>query len=160
MTRLAGAARPLRMVLDTNVSLDLVVFRDQRWAGLAACLASGACEALMRPDCREEFARVLGYPQFALDMAQRTAALTAFDALHRYPSDGEWRTAPVAHLPQCRDRDDQKFIELAFLSHADVLLSKDKAVLKLARRNRREGLFEILTPAAWLARRAQDAPGT
>lgn len=150
--------RPVRLVLDTNVSLDLVVFHDGRWAVLLDLLARGACEALMDEACRDEFARVLGYPQFELAPDRRVRVLQAFDALHRMPDSRECREGPLDGLPQCCDADDQKFIELAFRARADVLLSKDKALLKLARRNRRAGLFEILSPQSWLQRQVACAP--
>lgn len=150
----------MRMVLDTNVSLDLIVFSDPRWNVLRERIAQGACEPLMRADCREEFARVLVYPQFPLDAAGRVRALEAFDAMHRLPLAEKAGDGLLEQLPQCRDPDDQKFMELAFEANADVLLSKDKALLKLARRNRRAGLFEILSPQAWIEREAASAPGT
>jgi hypothetical protein len=37
-------------------------------------------------------------------------------------------------LPHCSDPDDQKFLELASASNADVLVSKDQALLELANR--------------------------
>ena len=40
-----------RIVLDTNVCLDLFVFKDPRWDGLLAALESGAVEAITRADC-------------------------------------------------------------------------------------------------------------
>jgi len=156
----ADGRTPVRLVLDTNVSLDLFVFRDPRWSGLLGMLADGTCEALMDAACRDEFARVLGYAQFGLDSVGRVRALQAFDALHRIASPGECLAEPVEWLPQCRDGDDQKFMELACRVRADALLSKDKALLKLARRNRRAGLFEILSPRAWLERREACVPET
>jgi predicted nucleic acid-binding protein len=55
-----------------------------------------------------------------------------------------------ARLPQCRDPDDQKFLELAMAANADVLVTKDRALLELARRKRaqvgRTVPFRILTP--------------
>jgi putative PIN family toxin of toxin-antitoxin system len=151
---------PLRVVLDTNVSLDLIVFRDPRWRPLRETIERGECEAMMRADCRTEFARVLEYPQFDLDPGQRVRALQAFDGLHRMVDPQGGRDEPSRPLPQCRDPDDQKFLELALQADADILLSKDKAVLKLARRNRREGLFEILSPQAWVDRDGAPAPAT
>ncbi len=53
-------------------------------------------------------------------------------------------------LPRCSDVDDQKFLELARDARADVLISKDKALLKLARKTMQAGLFNILPPEAWL----------
>jgi len=60
---------------------------------------------------------------------------------------------PAADLPpavglRCTDTDDQKFIDFA-LAYGAALLSRDRAVLKLARRGRNAGL-EILTPECWL----------
>ncbi len=56
----------------------------------------------------------------------------------------------AAPLPVCSDRDDQKFLELARDAQAAVLVTKDKALLKLARRTAKAGMFRILTPQAWL----------
>jgi predicted nucleic acid-binding protein len=54
-------------------------------------------------------------------------------------------------LPKCRDRDDQKFLELARASQADWLVSKDRAVLKLAKRTARDFGFRIAQPAPFVA---------
>jgi uncharacterized protein len=61
-------------------------------------------------------------------------------------------TAPLgaATRMRCTDADDQKFIDLALAHRARWLLSRDRAVLKLARRARPLGL-DILTPEGWLA---------
>ncbi|MFT7776961.1 putative toxin-antitoxin system toxin component, PIN family [Roseateles sp.] len=48
----------------------------------------------------------------------------------------------------CRDPDDQKFIDLALAARARWLISRDKAVLALAKRARLRGLA-ILTPERW-----------
>jgi predicted nucleic acid-binding protein len=37
-------------------------------------------------------------------------------------------------LPRCSDPHDQKFLELALASGADILVTKDQALLELARR--------------------------
>jgi len=48
----------------------------------------------------------------------------------------------------CRDPDDQMFIDLAVEAKARWLISRDRAVLALAKRARAFGV-EILTPEAW-----------
>jgi predicted nucleic acid-binding protein len=53
-------------------------------------------------------------------------------------------------LPVCTDRDDQKFLEIARDADAAILITKDKALLKLAKKTVREGLYRIMTPDAWL----------
>lgn len=149
---------PKRVVLDTNVCLDLFVFRDPRWTTLLAALQSGRLEAVTREDCRMEWHLVLRYPHLKLDDDRRTATMTEFDALIRchpmLPKTEE--TQATVRLPLCKDKDDQKFLELARDVRADVLITKDKALLKLARKTRRDGLFAIMTPEAWT--QEADAP--
>jgi putative PIN family toxin of toxin-antitoxin system len=138
-----------RIVLDTNVCLDLFVFRDPLCSHLLAALERGAVQAVTRDDCREEWQRVLHYPQLPIDERQRPAFGAAFDALIRLlPPEAATADEDMA-LPRCGDPDDQKFLELALASGARWLLSKDKELLKLDRRTRSAGLFEIRLPQLW-----------
>jgi putative PIN family toxin of toxin-antitoxin system len=138
------------IVLDTNVCLDLFVFRDPRWASLLAALDSGAVEAVTRADCRDEYLIVLHYPHLPLDESTRPEAAARFDALIRVVAPD----SRAIRLPVCTDRDDQKFLEIARDAGAAILITKDKALLKLARRAAREGLFRIMTPEAWVKNEA------
>lgn len=139
---------PQRIVLDTNVCLDLFVFRDPRWTLLLNAMKNGEVEALTRDDCRKEWSIVLGYPHLKLDEVARVRVTSEFDALIRCLPLPEPDPAQVK-LPVCKDKDDQKFLELSRDIKADVLITKDKALLKLARKTRRDGLFAIMTPEAW-----------
>jgi predicted nucleic acid-binding protein len=119
------------LVLDTNVALDLLVFRDPSTAALDHALASDEARWIATAAMRDELARVLGYPQVASRMLR--AGLAAQDVLGDF--DRRVRlvdAAPVAGVP-CRDPDDQPFIDLA-VQHRCTLLSKDAAVLALRRR--------------------------
>ncbi len=139
---------PKRIVLDTNVCLDLFVFRDPRWTLLHGALKDGRLEAVTRDDCRMEWSIVLRYPHLKLDDAARSDCTTEFDALiHCHPMPAI-ESEPV-RLPICKDKDDQKFLEISRDAKADILITKDKALLKLARKTRRDGLFAIMTPEAW-----------
>ena len=137
-----------RIVIDTNVCLDLFVFRDPRWAQLHTALQSGTVDAVTRDDCRMEWSIVLHYPHLKLDDAARIRVAAEFDALIRCTPMPAADEAAVK-LPICKDKDDQKFLELSRDVNADVLITKDKALLKLARKTRRDGLFSIMTPEAW-----------
>lgn len=139
---------PKRIVLDTNVCLDLFVFRDPRWTLLHAALMNGTVEAVTRDDCRMEWSIVLRYPHLKLDDTARLRVAAEFDALIRC-NPMPALDAEAAKLPICKDSDDQKFLELSRDIKADVLITKDKALLKLARKTRRDGLFAIMTPEAW-----------
>ena len=135
---------PKRVILDTNVCLDLFVFRDTRWASLLSALKNGSLEAVTREDCRNEWLRVLDYPHLPLNDESKAQAIVEFDALIACIVP-ETRATP---LPICTDRDDQKFLELARDANAQCLVTKDKALLKLARKTARSGLFRIARPDA------------
>ncbi len=125
----------MRLVLDTNVVLDLVVFNDPGAGSLRAAIESGRVALVTSADCLAELRRVLAYPKFALEAAAREAACRWFEA-HAgiVPA-----TAPHPPLPRCSDPDDQKFLDLAWTSRADFLVTKDKALLGLARRVSKHG---------------------
>ena len=149
---------PPRLVLDTNVCLDLYVFGDASCAVLREALRSGAVVAVADAACRAEWRAVLTYPQLALDAARQAAALAAFDAQSWRLPDAERRNPiDLPKLPRCADPDDQKFLELAQAGGARWLLSRDRELLKLARRTRREHGFDILTPPAWALAQAGSA---
>jgi putative PIN family toxin of toxin-antitoxin system len=136
-----------RIILDTNVCLDLFVFHDPRWNALLAALKNGTVETVTREDCRNEWLRVLDYPHLPLDAESKQHAIAEFDALIACIAPVQ-STTP---LPFCTDKDDQKFLELARDANAQCLVTKDKALLKLARKTTRCGLFKILRPEAWAA---------
>jgi len=143
-------ATPPRVVLDTNVCLDLFVFGDAGCAALREALRTGALEAVSDEACRAEWLAVLAYPQLALDEARQAAAVAAFDALlRRLPDTGRHDLVDAPRLPRCADPDDQKFLELAQACGARWLLSRDRELLKLARRTRRDQGFDVLSPQAW-----------
>jgi len=145
----AMLAPPPRLVLDTNVALDLFVFRDPAVSHLKDALQSGLVQAVVDDACRAEWLAVLDYPDFSLSPEARQQAAQAFDRYAVLLAAAPLPPRPDARLPRCADPDDQKFLELALLAGAQWLLSKDKAVLRLARRTAREGWFQILTPSAW-----------
>lgn len=143
-------------MLDTNVCLDLLLFQDPQGDALATALRAGAVVAVVDAQCRAEWLRVLGYPVLRLEDARRAALVEAFDALMQPVPDGTPRR--VGTPPRCADPDDQKFLQLAHDTGARWLLSRDRHLLVLARRCRREGRFEILTPQAWAAAFTAPAP--
>lgn len=147
------------IVLDTNVCLDLFVFQDPRCVRLQQMLEGGEITAVTDDACHEEWRRVLSYPVLRLDDDARTAAQTRFSAIVRMlPLEAPDDAANRVHPLRCRDPHDQKFLDLAARAGARWLLSRDDHLLSLARRAKREGLFAILTPEAWLAARSATSP--
>ncbi len=144
----AEAAAP-RIVLDTNVCLDLFVFREPLCSHLLAALQRGAVRAVTRADCRAEWQRVLHYPKLAIEPARQLEANAAYDRWVEPWPESAAASLDVAALPRCADPDDQMFLELALASDARWLLSKDNELLKLDRRTRAAGLFAIVLPQCW-----------
>lgn len=138
---------PKKVVIDTNVCLDLFVFNDPRWTKLVAAIESGEVEAVTRADCRDEYNIVLHYKHLPLDDDSRPLAAARFDALIKVVTPPE----SSIKLPVCSDKADQKFLEIARDAGAEVLITKDKALLKLARRLAREGMFKVILPEKWIA---------
>lgn len=136
---------PARLVLDTNVWLDLLWFRDPRCGRLRDALDGGRVQVAMRGDCHAEWQRVLDYPALAIDAAARGRLLGEFA---RYCVDCV-ASQQGPRLPRCADPDDQKFVELARDAGACALLSRDAALLKLSRRLQRIGLCAVMAPEHW-----------
>ena len=119
-----------QVVLDTNVLLDLWLFDDPRWLGLAALLKQQSLW-LSTLEMREEFRRVLDYEHLA---RKRQARGLSADSLLQLFDQNAHICPPAPRAPYvCKDPDDQKFIDLA-VQHSAVLYSKDKAVLALKNR--------------------------
>ncbi|MDB5803327.1 MAG: toxin-antitoxin system toxin component, family [Betaproteobacteria bacterium] len=145
-------AVPVRLVLDTNVWLDWLVFDDAQVAPLRAAQNTGEAAIFIDAACAEELRRVLDYSlrkQVLAPEAQARALAECLKVAQPVPA-GETDQRPLPPLPLCRDTDDQKFLELARAARADYLLTKDRALLDLARRKYQDTGFRIMTPAAYL----------
>ena len=151
------------MLLDTNTVLALWMFRDPALAELLSAVERGAVLPVSRADTLEELRRVLAYRQFGLPPEVAGALLDAYRARCLVlPPDA----APVAGLPRCSDPDDQKFLELALAADARWLLTRDKALLRVARHRLLRDRLVVLRPEVWIAewrlvgaRSADQGPG-
>src|SRR5690606_35314174 len=63
----AGRILLMRVVLDTNVWLDWLVFEGRQITGLRAACEAKALLPVIDGPCLEELERVLAYPEFDLD---------------------------------------------------------------------------------------------
>ena len=141
------ATRPV--VLDTNVVLDWLLFGHPDGRALGAALACGKLRWISTSAMRDELAHVLA--RGALEHWQPDLpALWADWDQHCTELPTPEPAGPATRF-RCTDPDDQKFIDLAIASGACLLLSRDRAVLKLARRLREVGV-DVITPTAWAAR--------
>lgn len=129
------------VVLDTNVVLDLWLFQDAAALGLRAALEGHRLDAVRSAACDHELADVLRRPQFA-------AYAAAGGLLRRWQSLARPLEPRQAAPWHCSDRDDQKFLDLAHAAAATVLVTKDRALLKLARAARARGLAIVAVAGA------------
>jgi putative PIN family toxin of toxin-antitoxin system len=119
---------PRRVVIDTNVLLDLWLFDDPSTRSLRRTIEAGRLRPLRSAATDAELADVLQRPTFGLDAPAR-------EALLRRWTDCSDALTSVASAPlTCRDGDDQKFLDAAFSGNAALLLTRDRALLELSRR--------------------------
>lgn len=141
---------PAAAVLDTNVVLDWLVFADPATAALARAHGAGAWRWHGTAAMIDELGHVLArgsLDRWRPDIEQVLTFARRECRLNDAPERG--------HLT-CADPDDQKFIDLALALPARWLLTRDRSLLRLARRARDLGVV-VLTPAAWTA--GQGPPG-
>ncbi|QDL53032.1 putative toxin-antitoxin system toxin component, PIN family [Rhodoferax aquaticus] len=119
------------IVIDTNVVLDLFIFSDPATPPLREALSTGSLNWIATQPMRDELEHVLAYTHLQGRLAHY--GLTAADVLACF--DAQVRLVEVAAkaVVTCKDKDDQKFIDLA-VAHQAMLLSKDKAVLCMRKR--------------------------
>lgn len=142
------------LVLDTNCVLDLLLFQDASCQPIAHWLGTGQAQIMVTSAMLEELQRVLGYADFALSAAQQQSISARYAAMSVLLTPAEMPPLPLS-LPRCRDPDDQGFIDLAAALAATaaanaassvLLISRDKAVLRLRRAMRRLAVT-LLSPA-------------
>jgi putative PIN family toxin of toxin-antitoxin system len=143
-----GVSLPLRVVLDTNVLVSALLYEAGEMAWLPHALRAGSVIPLAAEAVIAELTRILlqlGQKKFHLE----PDAINTI--LQRYLSFTEMVNETYSinvRLPQCKDRDDQKFLELACRGNADVLVTSDNALLGLARKTP----FAILNPVKFRMR--------
>ncbi len=135
----------LPVVVDTNVALDWLLFSEPSVGPLFDAIGRGALRWVATQAMRDELSHVLGR---GLALQRGTPM---YSALQRW--DGASRLVESSMLGSaqrlcCSDPQDQMFIDLALSARARWLVTRDKALLKLAGRARPLGV-EVVTPQAW-----------
>jgi len=116
-----------RLVLDTNVILDLLVFKDPSTEPIRLLLDAKQVDAVRTPASMAELIDVIGRPAFKLSGADQEMIVQAWESRSRQLENTAIEPAPFS----CRDPDDQVFINMAYSLRPALLLSKDLRVLEL-----------------------------
>jgi uncharacterized protein len=132
-----------RVLLDTNVVLDALLFADPKLARLG----STSFDLIAHEDTLAELRRVLAYPKLKLPADTQSRVLDDYRAMTRVVSFSPDELQSPLRFPRCRDPDDQVFLVLALQAKA-TLVTRDKALLGLRRRAAK--FVVCIEDVAWL----------
>jgi putative PIN family toxin of toxin-antitoxin system len=138
-------ARVMRLVLDTNVVLDWLLFQDAALDPLRLAVLEGRVSLVSLAHGMDELHRVLQYPKFGLEPIRQQEVLTQYARASAPLPELTRDNVLPAGFPRCRDSDDDPFVALAYFARADALVSKDKQVLRLRKKAAKFGVV-VLTP--------------
>ncbi|MEK8029137.1 PIN domain-containing protein [Pseudaquabacterium rugosum] len=135
-------------ILDSNVVLDWWLFASPIGLALGSAIQGGRARWLRTAAMRDELSHVLAHRDFGRWTTAARALQPPPTELDQYAQEIPPPPTGGAHEIarwRCRDPDDQKFIDLARSQPGCWLLSRDRAVLKLASKARAAG-FHIVVP--------------
>ena len=139
-----GTSAPIKLVLDTNVVIDWLVFDDPFMSPLRHGVRDGRIVVLTHPPAIDELKRVLAYPQLKLNSTRQHEIFACYLAETTIVAMPEGFSPTQLMMPggfpRCRDRDDEPFLALAFHARADALASRDNAVFGLKSRAAKFGV--------------------
>jgi putative PIN family toxin of toxin-antitoxin system len=116
-----------RVVLDTNCVVSALLFSKQSMAWLRHSWQNADITPLASKETVSELMRVLAYPKFKLNKMEQALLLADFLP---YTETVVIEQNPEG-LPSIRDPDDLKFLVLAVVGQAEVLVSGDADILDL-----------------------------
>jgi putative PIN family toxin of toxin-antitoxin system len=131
---------PWRVVLDTDVAVSALVFREGHLTWLREAWEAGKIVPVVSAETISELVRVFGYPKLRLAEDEAKNLLAAYmehAGVVRPPRR-------AARVPECRDEDDRVFLRAAYAARADALVTGDADLLAVASKSR----VAILTPEA------------
>jgi len=140
---------PVSVVIDTQTVLDWQFFANPVCSGWSLPGAAAGWRWLASAAMRDELAHVLARGFSGRWATPIDSVLAFFDRHATLVPNGACDPAAARAL-RCTDPDDQKFIDLAWAHGPSYLISRDRAVLKLARRAAARGV-RILPPTRWNA---------
>ena len=126
-----------RLILDTNILLDIFVFQDIKTQDLKQAMNDRQIAVFASQKTIAELADVIARPLFGLEPQQQNEILEQWQSISEFQDDASLPQAPWT----CADADDQIFLDLAFHLKPAILVSKDNELLKLASRAAKENIL-------------------
>ena len=137
------------IVIDSQSLFDWMVFRNPACAGWDAALSGEGWEWIFTSKMRSEFDFVAA-KGFGERWPIDAGALAATWSRHGRAVETPAPLGAAARL-HCTDADDQKFIDLAIAARAHTLVTRDKALLRLARKALERHGVRVCKPEVWSA---------
>ena len=116
-----------RLVLDTNVILDLLVFKDPTAEPIRLLLNAKLVDAVRSEASMLELIDLIHRTTFKISQEEQDSILQTWECATRLLENAAIESAPFT----CRDLDDQIFLDMAYSIRPALLLSKDLLVLEL-----------------------------
>lgn len=129
----------MRVVIDTNVLFSGIFWKGNPSKILAAW-KTGHFDIVVTDVVFEEYRRVLE------DVADNYPEIDISEVLATIGSKALWVVAPSILEPICDDPTDDKFIAAALAGNAEVIVTGDKALLRL----KTFGSVHIVTPGEFV----------
>jgi len=116
----------MRVVFDTNTIVSALLFSKGRLSWLRGHWQSSQVHPLVSKETAEEIIRVLSYPKFKLEKDEIQSLLADY-----LPYAETVVIKSNRAFPQCKNVNDQMFIDLALQENAEVLVSGDSDLLEM-----------------------------
>jgi len=144
------------IIIDSQSLFDWMVFRNPVCAPWDTALGGHAWEWIFTSEMKAEFDFVAA-KGFGARWPVDTASIASTWSRHGRQVDIPPPPGAAVRL-HCADPDDQKFIDLAIAARAHTLVTRDKALLRLARKALERHGLRVCRPEAWTAELAATPP--
>ncbi len=116
----------MKVVFDTNTIVSALLFSKGRLSWLRGHWQCSQVLPIVSKETANEIIRVLSYPKFKLEKDEIQSLLADYLPYAETVVEKSNRA-----FPQCKDVNDQMFINLALQENAEVLVSGDSDLLEM-----------------------------
>jgi uncharacterized protein len=146
-TRYPAPMQPKLIVIDSQSLFDWMVFRNPVCIRWSVALSGHEWKWIFTPQMKAEFDFVAA-KGFGERWPVDAEAVASAWSLHGRKVEAPPLPGPATRL-HCTDADDQKFIDLAVAARAHTLVTRDKALLRLARQALERHGVRVCRPEVW-----------
>jgi hypothetical protein len=139
--------REIKVVIDSNVFVNALLGGKSK--EIFKQIDEGDIVLILSNDIFEEYSALIEYPK----IRERVDSLLFYSLLYEVYKKARF-LKPNEQFNICRDREDNKFLDVVYASKADCLITLDRDLLDLRNKNKefqiKEYKFKILRPEEFL----------